>query len=64
MISTLYSLSQPPGVYTPDSPVSSYKGNDKLFRAFARFVKNDKRRAILIAVDKEEILKNKELINQ
>ena len=48
-----------------DSSVSSYKGNDKLYRAFAKFVKNDKRRAILIAVEKgRDVKQSKELINQ
>ncbi|MBL7131085.1 MAG: glycosyltransferase family 4 protein [Candidatus Omnitrophica bacterium] len=46
-------------------PDTNDKGNDKLFRAFARFIKSTKRRAILIAVDKGvDVEKSKELINQ
>ena len=41
------------------------KGNDKSFRAFARFIKSTKRRAILIAVEKGvDVEKSKELISQ
>jgi len=41
------------------------KGNDKLFRGFARFVKNNKRKSILIAVQKgRDVEKTKKLINE
>ncbi|MFC1698978.1 glycosyltransferase family 4 protein [Candidatus Omnitrophota bacterium] len=41
------------------------KGNDKLFRAFARFIKSSQKRAILIVVEKGiDIEKSKALVNQ
>ena len=41
------------------------KGNDKLFRAFARFIKDGQRKAILIVVEKgRDVDKSKELVRQ
>lgn len=41
------------------------KGNDKLFKAFAKFIKINKKQAILIAVEKgRDVEKSKELVNQ
>jgi len=41
------------------------KGNDRLFKAFAKFVKDSKKKSILIAVEKgRDVAKSKQLVHQ